>query len=780
MTDCHDVIIGQRSREGGVTSAWLHALTGHTLAKVSRKEYVDRMALFRMNRPISATVCFIILVLPFSSVHATEYYAFRLSGSNCTLCHIDPKTGSLSEEGELFIARGYRYPFTLGGAFFSFIVALSFSILLIGLYRRYQLWHIGKGGVRWGQWKVRWKGFFSNALGHRTLFRSLFPGLSHFFLFISLLALSLMVLLILVQEYLFLLMGKERFIGPGSYPFFRLALDVFGAIGWLGTILLICRRYVKRPRALDHQRTDVLSLLLLFFVFLTGFLATGIRNQIYESPWSSWSPFATALASGVMSWVHEESSQRICFSLFWWVHLLISLGFIVYVPFSKLLHLFSSPLGILLRNLEAKGALKKIDLEVSETFGVTSLKEFTWKDLLELDACTRCGRCQENCPAYLTEKHLNPKRVIQNLKRHMEHPHQEEYPSLIGGVVTEDEIWECTTCRNCLEHCPVFIEPMTKLMEFRRSLVLNQGRVPKETYSAFRNIERKGNPWGFDPAKRMWWIKEQEVKELSPEEEVEFLYWVGCYGSYDDRNIVVASSLVQALNKAGISFGVLGNSEWCCGIDLRRMGSEYLFQANVERNIGHLKRLKFKQIVTTCPHCFNTLKNEYSQFGAKFDVVHYTELIEQWIRSGRMMVIPKERTIRITYHDSCYLGRYNDGYEPPRSILNAMDDLMLVEMERNRERGFCCGGGGCHMWMEERAGRRINEARIRQSLETGAEVLATVCPLCLTQLDAAVKVLHVDDRIRVRDILELVRERTEPSCPAHSPVGKGEGEGVKG
>jgi Fe-S oxidoreductase len=333
---------------------------------------------------------------------------------------------------------------------------------------------------------------------------------------------------------------------------------------------------------------------------------------------------------------------------------------------------------------------------------------------------------------------------------------------LVGDVVAEEAIWECTTCRNCLEHCPVFIEPMVKLMDLRRNLVLHRGKIPRETHFAFRNLERKGNPWGFDPEKRMWWTKELGVKEVRPGEKVDILFWVGCYGSYDDRNIKVATSLIRILNRAGLDFGVLGTSEWCCGIDLRRMGSEYLFQVNVEKNVNRLQQVKFQKILTTCPHCFNTLKNEYPQFGATFEVIHYTTLLEELIGSRKIAMAPGERTTNITYHDSCYLGRYNDGYEPPRRILRAISDLTLIEMERSREKSFCCGGGGCHMWMEEKAGKRINETRVKQAERTGAEILATVCPLCMISLDSAVKVLNLDERIRVLDILELVEERVKP------------------
>jgi Fe-S oxidoreductase len=342
----------------------------------------------------------------------------------------------------------------------------------------------------------------------------------------------------------------------------------------------------------------------------------------------------------------------------------------------------------------------------------------------------------------------------------MERPSSEKDDlPLIGGVVTEDEIWECTTCRGCLEHCPVFIEPMVKLIDFRRNLVLQHGKVPRETHSAFRNIERKGNPWGFEPGKRMEWIKELDVREVSPGEKVDILFWVGCFGSYDDRNIKVAASLVKILKKAGLDFAVMGNAEWCCGIDLRRMGSEHLYQENAKRNSDFLLQVKFQKILTACPHCFSTLKNEYRQFGTDFEVVHSTDLIDQLIQEGKIGIAPRNGETTITYHDSCYLGRYNDVFEPPRRVLKNIPDLHLVEMERSRKKSFCCGGGGCHMWMEEKAGRRINEMRIEQATKTGAQIVATVCPLCLISLDSAVKVLNLDREIRVMDLLELVGER---------------------
>ena len=716
------------------------------------------------NRSSIATILLLLLLsFPFPSAHATEYYAFRLAGSDCTLCHTDPKTGSLNQTGTAFQEGGYQYPLVWKEVLFYFLGALVLTIIAFGLRRRYRLWCLGKKEEKWGRLRKRWRGLLIYGLGNGNVLKNPFPGISHLLLFGAFLLLGLAVLAMMSQEYLLLPLMKTRFFNSESYPYLRLFLDLSGILGFVGTISLALRRYIQRPRGLDHQRTDAISLFLLFLVFLTGFSVTGIRNGYNDSSYSQWAPAASTMASLSSHLAGEQKDLKTWLSVLWWVHYLLSLALLSYIPFSRLLHLFSSPLSIFFRNLEPKGALARIDLESSETYGVEKIEEFTRKHLLELDACTRCGRCQENCPAFLSEKALNPKKVVQTLKRHMEKsPAEREGIALIGEVVTEEEIWQCTTCRNCLEHCPVFIEPMAKLMAFRRNLALGQGRIPKEAQFAFRNIERKGNPWGFDLGKRMWWTKELKVKEVSPGDEVDILYWVGCYGSYDDRNISVATSLIRVLNRAGLDFGVLGRTEWCCGIDLRRMGNEYLYQVTAEKNITQLRQIKFNKILTSCPHCLNTLRNEYPQFGGQFEVIHYTELLDPLIREGKIVLSPGNGAREVTYHDSCYLGRYNDGFEAPRKILGAIDGHSLVEMERSHEKSFCCGGGGCHMWMEEKAGKRINQMRVEMAEKTGAEILATVCPLCMISLDSAVKVLNLDDKLRVMDILELVSERLKP------------------
>ncbi len=718
------------------------------------------MTFFKRNHRTVVILFFTLLFTPPSFLHATEYYAFRLTGSDCSLCHTNPQTGSLNQTGTLFQEERYRYPTTGKGILFYCLWGLPLFFIIFGFYRRYRLWCLGKGEGKWNRWKERWKSVVLDGLGHRSILRSPFPGISHLLLFWSFILLGLATTAIIVHEYLFLGLFRIRFIDLVTYPYLRLFLDLVGGAGGVGTILLTFRRYLQKPTALDNRWTDAISLALLFCVFFTGFSVTGIRNHLYQSPWAAWAPIASLLSVMWAKVLGEENALRILFAILWWSHLFLSFSFLSYISFSRLLHLYASPLTIFFRNLEPKGALPNIDLEASETFGVSRIEEFSWNHLLELDACTRCGRCQETCPAHLSEKALNPKRVVQNLKHHLETVPQQTGPrELLSQVVTEEEIWDCTTCRSCLEHCPVFIEPMMKLMEFRRNLVLNHGKIPRETRFAFRNIEKKGNPWGFDSEKRMWWMKDLGVKEVSPGEEVEILFWVGCYGSYDDRNIEVATSLIHLLRQGGVDFGVLGSREWCCGIDLRRMGSEYLFQVDAKKNIDQLQQVKFQRILTTCPHCFNTLKNEYSQLGVQWEVIHYTALLDELIQRGKIHFQSEEKTTSITFHDSCYLGRYNEGYEPPRRILRTLSDLVLLEMEKSREKGFCCGGGGCHMWMEERTGRRINQMRVEEAEKTGAEILVTVCPLCLTSLGSAIKVLNLDERIRVMDVLELAAKR---------------------
>jgi len=427
-------------------------------------------------------------------------------------------------------------------------------------------------------------------------------------------------------------------------------------------------------------------------------------------------------------------------------------------------HIWLSPLNIFFRSLKPKGALQLLDIETAESYGASKIENFTWKQLLDLDACTRCGRCQDQCPAYLSEKPLTPKKVILDLKGHMYDVYRipfikkppESRPDMITEVITEDVIWSCTTCRACQEACPVYIEHIDKIIDMRRSLVLEQARIPETGEAALKCIETRGHSCRGTTATRTDWAEGLDVTLLSDNSDVDIVYWVGCAAALEDRNIKVAKAMTKILKAAGVKFAVLGLEETtCCGEPARRMGNEYLFQMQAMKNIEILKNYNTKKIVATCPHCFNTLKNEYPQLGGEFEVIHHSQYIAELLQQGKIKPA-SVRSGKFTYHDSCYLGRHNDIYEQPREIIKTLTNSNPVEMHRSKRTGFCCGGGGGRFWMEERIGKRISEMRVEQVMETSADIVASACPYCLQMFEDAIKAKEAEEKLKALDIAELV------------------------
>ena len=405
--------------------------------------------------------------------------------------------------------------------------------------------------------------------------------------------------------------------------------------------------------------------------------------------------------------------------------------------------------------------------------GIATIDNLTWKQNLDLYACVVCGNCQELCPAYTTGKPLNPKKVIQDLKKQLlkagpelvkAKAKSELAPAnsnviLTGNVVLEDEIWACTTCGACDTVCPVWVQHIDKIVDLRRNLVLEQSKIPETAAGALQSIEKRGHPWRGTTLTRTDWAKGMDIKTLAEDPKVDILYWVGCTEALEERSVKVAQSVAKLMKQAGLNFGILGAEESCCGDPARRLGNEYLYQMQAQQNIEILKGYNVKKIVTACPHCYNTLKNEYNQFGGNYEVIHHTEMIAGLLKDGKIK-IGKSAYDNITYHDSCYLGRYNDIYQPPRQILKYLPDVKLVEMENNKKRGFCCGGGGGRLWMEERIGQRISENRIDQVLATKAPVVATACPYCLQMFNDAIKAKQSEESLKVKDIAEIIAEST--------------------
>jgi Fe-S oxidoreductase/nitrate reductase gamma subunit len=642
------------------------------------------------------------------------------------------------------------------------IVAILF---VYGMYRRYRLWMLGKPERRTDQPMRRVQSLWAYALGHKRMLVDRYPGVMHLFLFYGFM---LPFVIIVITQANFSL---PRFL---AYPL-SLFLDLFGSLGIVALLLAFYRRYVKKPETLtyDHSPENLIILLLLLGIFVLGFSVEGLRIARTQPEWIAWTPVGRIFARffGGLS----EPGQILLHRLLWRLHLFLVLGFIASLPYSRLLHIVTGPANIYMRSLALRGALPPIlDFENAETFGVSKLEELTRKQLFDLDACTRCGRCLEHCPGYQSGKPLAPKKNWDSLRAHMEEkgalmrkgkdPAIEGGKALIGEVLSEDVIWACTNCLACAMVCPVFIPCVDKLSEMRRYLVLMESRFPSEVQLVFRNMENNSNPWGVGSGLRAEWAKGLPVKTVAEEPDMDLLFWVGCAGSFDDRNKRVATSLVKILKACGVKFSILGTEEGCCGDSARRIGNEYLYQTLVQANLEVFKNYGIKKILTMCPHCFNTLKNEYPQFGGNYEVMHYTQFVAELLKSGKLKLTkPIDRVV--TYHDSCFLGRANEIFEEPRRILQAMPGLRLVEMERHRVRSFCCGAGGGRMWMEEKIGTRINQIRTEQAIQTQAEWVGTACPYCLTMIGDGIKEKGLEESMSVFDLSELVVQAMNSQTP---------------
>jgi Fe-S oxidoreductase/nitrate reductase gamma subunit len=638
------------------------------------------------------------------------------------------------------------------------VVAVVFAY---GFYRRYRLWMVGKPDPRTEQPWERLKSIWAYVMGHKRMLRDTYPGWMHLLIFYG-----------FVVPFVVVVITQANFSLPRFLALpLSLLFDLLGILGIVGILLAAYRRYVQKPenQTYDTSLGDLIALLLLLGIFGLGFSIEGLRLARTQPEWVAWSPVGWVFSqffSGL-----TEPNQVLLHRLLWRLHLFLVLGFIAFIPYSRMLHILTAPANIYFRSLTPKGELPPIlNFETAETFGASKLEELTWKQLFDMDACMGCGRCLDHCPGAVTGKPLAPKKNWDSLRVHMEEraalrrkgvdPDGEGQKKLIGDALSEDVIWSCTNCLACAMVCPVFIPCVDKFLEMRRYLVLMESRFPPEVQLVFRNMENNSNPWGVGLGLRADWAKGLDVKTMAEESDIDFLFWVGCAGSFDDRNKKVATSLAKILKSAGVKFSILGTEEGCCGDSARRIGNEYLYQTLVQANIEVLKNYGVKKIVTICPHCFNTLKNEYPQFGGKYEVLHYTQFLAELLGQGKLKLTkPVEKVI--TYHDSCYLGRANEVYEEPRQILRAIPGLKMVEMERNRIRSFCCGAGGGRMWMEEKLGSRINQERTDQALKTQAQMVGTACPYCLTMLGDGIKEKGLEETLTAVDLAELVEQSLE-------------------
>jgi len=647
------------------------------------------------------------------------------------------------------------------------LLAPTAAIGAYGMYRHVVRWRQGLPLARFDRPGERIRRLLAQALTQNRTGRDGYVGIFHRLIFYGFLVLIAATTVVALDADLGMQVMRGRF-----YLYFQsFVVDGFGALVLLGILMAAGRRWVIRSRKLVNTCEVAWILVALFVIILTGFLLEGWRIAATSDPWAAWSPIGQVTASLSRQVMSVAAMQR-AHAVLWWFHLAICFAFLAWLPYTKMLHAITGPLNIYTANLEAMGAsLKPVDFEQATSLGVNSLKAFTWKDLLDLDACTECGRCTDQCPANRVGKELSPRDLILQLRGLMRSypssngkPEGEAAaPALIGAseALSAERLWQCTTCGACVEACPVFIEQMPKIVDLRRYLVMEQAEFPDSLQEAITSLESRGHPFRGTQATRLTWADGLEVPEAGQGGDFEVLLWVGCSSALVERNQKIARATAQLLGTAGVKFAILGREEKCCGDPARRVGNEFLFENVARGNIEILNRHQVKKVVTPCPHCFNTLKNEYPRLGGQFEVLHHSEYLAELLESGQLARPSAALAEAVVYHDPCYLGRQNGSYRAPRQVLQVACSSAVVEMESRQENSFCCGGGGGMSFVEEPAGQRVNQERALQALATGADTVAVACPFCLAMMEDGINARKGERQVRVEDISEILWKSTQ-------------------
>lgn len=671
---------------------------------------------------------------------------------------------------------------------------------------------------------------FSWGLLQKGVMREKVPALAHTLVYVGFLVLTFTTTMVAIDHDLGIRIYQGNF-----YLIVTLLSDLLGAGVLIGVALFAHRRYILNTDQLHNRPADASFLIVLALLIIQGFFLEGLRIHATSDPWAAWSPIG--LIHAKLLWFLSFDATATLHAILWWFHALTVFFVVAIAPYTKFFHVLAGALNLFFRStgrpkgtLPSPGDIEKLmeDADENFTLGLGSLKDYSWKQLLDLDACTSCGRCQDVCPAYISGKPLSPKWLILDSRNHMLAlhaqnkldsaasfipqpfkridqwfqknlflpsqgitPHEEadafqasgsyraSNPAvqdsvlklghsaddrMAGDVMNPEVFWSCTTCMACVEACPVGIQHVEQIVGNRRNMVLMQGEIPSEAQGTLRALENRGNPYG--PAEdRSNWAENLDVPVLKPGDAVDYLYWVGCVSAYDPRKQKIARALVTIMKQAGLSFGILGNAEGCTGDPARRLGEENLFQTLAKQNIELLKSIKFNTLVANCPHCFNTIKNEYPEFGnlgngRQPDIIHHSKLLKELLASGAL-TLEDGAMKTITFHDPCYLGRYNDEYEAPRDTIKNVKSLRIVEMDKSREKGMCCGAGGGHFWMDNKQGERVNVIRMDQAAATGASSIATACPFCMQMMEDGAKLTGREETHEVKDIAEVICEHLE-------------------
>jgi len=706
------------------------------------------------------------------------------------------------------------------------LLAVALAIGFNGVYHRVVLWRSGQAaGEYTGSWLWRLDDIIQSGVFQRKVARGKSgSAMAHLLVYLGFLVLLFTTTMVFIHHDLGIKIYQGTF-----YLWLTVLSDIFGVLLLGGVLFFWYRRHMQRADLVHNTANDDYILGMLALLVVQGYILEGLRIHVTDDPWALYSPVGWLVAQG--SWFLPDDRARQLHYVTWWFHTLTVYTFVALFPYTKFFHMMTSPLNLFFsRTKRPKGALPFIGdleklMESGEEFslGLGTIKNYTWKNLLDLDACTQCGRCQDVCPAYLSGKPLSPKWIILDTRNHAFALHSQgalgqpksavpgatsldrslsnnillpfnsiredgaafkadgSYraenvgvqksvrtlggnpdATIAGDVIDPNAFWSCNTCMACVEACPVGINHVDQIVGNRRHMTMMEGQIPHEAQGTLRSLESRGNPYG-PPEDRTKWLDGLGVKLLQPGDAVDYLYWVGCVSAFDPRKQKIAKSLVAIMQKAGLSFGVLGSMEGCTGDPARRLGEENLFQTLAKQNIELLKSVSFKFLVANCPHCFNTIKNEYPQFGnlgegREPEIIHHSVLLKRLLAEDKIPL--KDGAMKdVTFHDPCYLGRYNDEYDAPRKTLKAVKGLNIIEMDRNKEKGLCCGAGGGHFWMDLKIGERVNSIRAKEAAERGASTVATACPFCMQMMEDGVKLTNNEARLDVRDIAEVIAER---------------------
>lgn len=661
----------------------------------------------------------------------------------------------------------WNIPIPLRVVFF-IMMAVGAGLMIYGIVQRVKLWRKGQPALGFDRPWLRTLRTLKYAVAQVRILGQRYPALMHLAIFWTMVLFFIGTVLGSLDTDVFELIFKVKLLKGDFYLLEKVVLDLAALFALVGLGLAIYRRYIVKPDRLNSDWRFNLTLPLLAFIVLTGLFIEALRLAALQPAWAPFSVIAYPI-SLLFRGANVQGVQT-AHQVIWTVHFLGVATAFATLPRTNLFHVFTSPANIFFAPFRVKGALKPIpNLEQAEQFGTKKLTDFPWPQLVNFDACTECGRCQVVCPAYAAQQPLNPKQVILDLQHALtasgpkllggQNGNGESGKAMVGDVIKHETLWACTTCYGCVNECPVLIEHVDAIVDMRRYLALMEGDIPGSLAKTLTNIERSGNPWKLPKRKRAAWAEslDFEVPIMAQVGEADVLWWVGCAGAYDARSQKVTRAIAKILHAAGVNFAILGDEETCTGDSARRAGNEYLFQQLAQQNIETLKQYKFKLILTQCPHCLNTLLNEYPQFGGEFQVMHHTQYIEALLAEGQIKVEVKAADkAKMTFHDPCYLGRYNDEYEAPRYVATATG-RQLVEMERTKDKAMCCGGGGARVWMEDEGDVRVNYNRLAQIQATGCTEVGVACPFCMVMLEDA-RGAKGAEALVIRDVAEIVAE----------------------